>query len=222
MLDLSLPQKIAIWALPVIFAITVHEVAHGWIASRFGDQTARLQGRLTLNPIKHIDIIGTLVVPAILLALGGYVFGWAKPVPVDYRNLRNPRRDSAIVAAAGPIANLFMAILWTMLLFVSLRLPQNDVAAWLGYTSSAGIVINTLLMLFNLLPIPPLDGSVVMASFLKGRALYYYSTIGRFGFFILIGLIVTGALFYIIGPAYKFVLGFFFSLSGIGAGSISL
>jgi Zn-dependent protease len=216
MIDLSLPQKIAIWALPVILAITIHEVAHGWVAERFGDQTARLQGRITLNPFKHIDPIGTLLVPAVLLALGGYVFGWAKPVPVDYRNLRNPRRDSAIVAAAGPMANLGMAILWTLLLHISATMTQTTFAMWLGYTSAAGIMINTLLMLFNLLPIPPLDGSVVLASFLKGRALYYYSMVGRFGFFILIGLILSGVLFYVIGPAFNGLLSFFFGLSKIG------
>lgn len=214
--ELTLLQKIAIWALPVIFAITLHEVAHGWVAERFGDKTARLQGRITLNPIKHIDPIGTLLVPAVLLALGGFVFGWAKPVPVDYRNLRDPRRDSAIVAAAGPIANLAMALLWVLLLRVSLLTQGNMVSMWLSYTSLAGIMINLLLMLFNLIPIPPLDGSIVLGSFLKGRALYYFSMIGRFGFFIILGLIMTGALFYIIGPAYNFMLNLFLSAGGIG------
>src|SRR5260221_14309569 len=112
MIELSILQKIAIWALPVLFAITVHEVAHGWVASLFGDQTARLSGRLTLNPIKHIDLFGTIVVPLIMLMFSNFIFGWAKPVPVDARNLRNPRTDMVLVALAGPTANLIMALIW--------------------------------------------------------------------------------------------------------------
>src|SRR3989338_8992777 len=113
--QLSLPQLFAVWTLPVLFAITVHEVAHGWIASKLGDKTALMLGRLTLNPLKHIDPIGTILVPAILLAVGGFIFGWAKPVPVTWRNLRHPKRDMAFVAVAGPAANFVMAILWALI-----------------------------------------------------------------------------------------------------------
>ncbi len=207
--ELTLLQKIAVWALPVIFAITVHETAHGWVASRFGDQTARLQGRITLNPFKHIDLVGTIVVPIILLALGGFIFGWAKPVPIDYRNLRKPRRDSAFVAAAGPLANLIMAIFWSILLHISFIAEKNVLTVWLIYTSQAGIIVNLLLMLFNFLPIPPLDGSVVLASFLKGRALMYYEMLRPWGFFILLALLVTGILKLLIGPIFYMLVDLF-------------
>ena len=191
---LSLLQKIAIWALPIIFAMTIHEVAHGWVASYFGDQTARLNGRLTLNPLKHIDVIGTLIVPTLMIILGGFIFGWAKPVPVDYRNLKNPKWNSIWVAIAGPFANLGMALIWALLLKFSFEFPKSNSTLWLAYTSQAGIAINLFVMLFNLLPIPPLDGSVIVSSFLKGKTLYYFDKIRDFGFLILLLLVSTQVL----------------------------
>lgn len=202
MLELTLIQKIAVWALPVIFAITVHEVAHGWVANRLGDPTARMLGRLTLNPIKHIDPIGTILIPAVLLALGGFMFGWAKPVPVTAQNLKNPRRDMAIVAAAGPAVNLIMAVLWALVARFAQWLPVESLVTPLTYMGFAGISINILLAVLNLLPIPPLDGGRVVSNLLPPRISAQYDQIEPYGFFILLGLIVTGALGYLLGPPY--------------------
>ena len=150
--DLTLVQRFSVWLLPVLFAITLHEVAHGWAASRLGDNTAKSLGRLSLNPLRHIDPIGTLLVPGLLLALGGFVFGWAKPVPVDGSRLRHPRRDMALVAVAGPGANLVMALGWAMLLRLAVELPESlaSVALPLGLMGKAGIAINSILMVLNL------------------------------------------------------------------------
>lgn len=201
-MDLSTLQKVAIWVLPVLFAITVHEVAHGWVASKLGDKTAMIMGRLTLNPLKHIDPIGTILVPGILLLLGGIVFGWAKPVPVTYENLNNPKRDMAIVAAAGPIANFVMAIIWALIAKLGMILVQGDFSWALAivYMGHAGILINLVLMILNLIPIPPLDGSRVVSGFLSGKAALKYNRLEPYGFFILLILLVTGVLGFIIGP----------------------
>ncbi len=207
MIELSLPQKIAIWALPVLFAITLHEVAHGWVASRFGDQTARLSGRLTLNPLKHIDLVGTIIVPLLLLMFTGFIFGWAKPVPVDARNLHNPRRDMAIVSAAGPLSNLLMACLWGGLakIGVSLLSASPWFAVPLVYMGEAGIMINVVLAVLNCLPIPPLDGGRILASLLPPRMAWYTLYIEPYSFFILILLMVTGILSYIIAPPIMWI-----------------
>ncbi|KPJ67328.1 MAG: peptidase [Coxiella sp. DG_40] len=201
-MELSTLQKVAIWILPVLFAITVHEVAHGWVASKLGDKTALIMGRLTLNPLKHIDPIGTILVPGILLLLGGIVFGWAKPVPVTYENLNHPKRDMAIVAAAGPIANLLMAIIWAFIAKLGTILVQNDFS-WafaIIYMGQAGILINLVLMILNLIPIPPLDGSRVVSGFLSARAAFKYNRLEPYGFFILLILLATGVLGSIISP----------------------
>lgn len=202
MLQFTIAQKIAIWALPVLFAITVHEVAHGWVASKFGDQTAKLSGRLTLNPIKHIDLIGTILVPLTMLFVSNFIFGWAKPVPVDARNLHHPRRDMAIVAFAGPLSNFTMAIIWALIAKIGFGLV--DVQPWLGlpltYMGQAGIMINVVLAVLNLLPIPPLDGGRVVTSLLPGKLAWYFSRIEPFGFIILVVLIFTGVLSSIIAP----------------------
>ncbi len=199
---LSIPQLIAIWVLPILFAITVHEVAHGWVAYRLGDPTAKMLGRLTLNPIKHIDPIGTIVVPGVLLIIGGFIFGWAKPVPITWDNLGKPKRDMALVAAAGPIANLLMALIWALIAKIGFLIGNG--LAWLAlpmvYMGQAGIIINLLLMILNLIPIPPLDGSRVVSSLLPGPLAWKYNRLEPYGFFILLGLLVTGVLAKIMGP----------------------
>jgi Zn-dependent protease len=169
--DFNSVQLFAVWVLPVLFAITLHEAAHGWMARRLGDPTAEMLGRLTLNPLKHIDPVGTILVPGILLLLGsGVLFGWAKPVPVTMENLRNPRRDMAWVAAAGPLANLLMAVLWAFIIHVGLWTIEMSpgVARPLVFMGVAGVFINTILMVLNLVPIPPLDGGRVAMSLLPG------------------------------------------------------
>lgn len=198
----SLIQQILIYAIPILFAITVHEVAHGWMASKFGDQTAKLMGRLTLNPVKHIDPMGTVVVPIICLMLGGFIFGWAKPVPVDWRNLRNPKKDMAWVAAAGPGANLLMVILWALLAKIILFLgsPASGPLYALAQMCNAGIMINAFLMILNLFPVPPLDGSRVMSSLLPPALAYKYNRLERYGLVIILLLLLTGILWKILAP----------------------
>lgn len=210
-------QKIIIWGIPVLFAITVHEVAHGWIANKLGDPTAKILGRLTLNPIKHIDPIGTVIVPLILLFIGGFIFGWAKPVPVTWQNLRNPKRDMALVALAGPAANLFMALFWIGILKLSLFLKQQgiDSAVALGLMGEAGVIINLMLMVLNLIPLPPLDGSKLVSALLPGKLSYQFSRIEPFSFFILLALLATGILGYIIGPIIEWLQMFFYNLFGL-------
>lgn len=218
MTSLTVPQTIAIWALPLIFAITLHEVAHGFVASLFGDQTAKLSGRLTINPIKHIDPIGTIAVPLIMLLFTNFVFGWAKPVPVDARNLRDPRRDMALVALAGPLSNLLMAIFWggVAKLGVMVELGGN---AWLGvpldYMGRAGIMINVVLGVLNLIPLPPLDGGKVLEAFLPRRAAYSFSQIEPYGFLILVLLMISGALSYIMAPFMYLIINLIYSLFGL-------
>jgi Zn-dependent protease len=198
--SLSLPQVIAVSILPVLFAITVHEVAHGWAAKQLGDPTAQRLGRLTLNPLKHIDPIGTVLVPAMLLLVGSRVlFGWAKPVPVTWENLRNPKRDMVLVAAAGPLANLLMAILWAVVMKLSVYMPAVA-AEPLSYMGYIGIQINAVLMAFNLFPLPPLDGGRVAVGLLPGKWGWYLSRVEPYGFFILLALMLSGALWVVIRP----------------------
>ncbi|MEE9158527.1 MAG: site-2 protease family protein [Gammaproteobacteria bacterium] len=194
--ELSLLQKILVWAPPVLFAITFHELAHGWMARRLGDPTAEMLGRLTLNPIKHMDPIGTVLVPTVLLLAGGFIFGWAKPVPVTWENLKNPKRDMALVAMAGPAANLLMIIFWAALvkLAVILAGPLDWVAQPLAYMGQAGVVINSILMILNLLPLPPLDGSRVLSAMLPGPMAWQLSRIEPYGLIILLVLLISGLL----------------------------
>ena len=208
MYELSLAEKIVVAAIPVIFAITVHEVAHGWVASKLGDPTAKLAGRLTLNPVKHIDPLGTIAVPLIMIALTPFAFGWAKPVPVDWRNLRQPRRDMALVAAAGPGANIIMLLLWTFLL--SFLFTAGAAVSYqenlLIEMAKVGIIINIVLIALNLLPLPPLDGSRIVTSFLSPAAAYKYNLLERWGLSILVVLIFTGVLGKILHPLIGFML----------------
>lgn len=205
---LSIAQQVAVGALPILFAITLHEVAHGWVASQFGDQTARLSGRLTLNPIAHIDLIGTIIVPLLLLALTGFIFGWAKPVPVDARNLRNPKRDMAIVAAAGPAANLLMAVFWAAIAKLGSILPVDS--AWLSlplfYMGAAGIQINVFLAVLNFLPILPLDGGRMLCSLLPGRMAWQILRLEPYSFLIIMLLMVSGVLSYVIIPPVSLLI----------------
>ena len=161
--ELTLVQKIVVWVIPVIFAITVHEVAHGWVAKQYGDKTAWMLGRLTLNPLKHIDPVGTILVPGLMLAFTGFVFGWAKPVPVNIRNLRNPKHDMAIVALAGPAANFLMALGWALFARLGILINTPEFSIPMIYVGIAGIMINLILGLLNLLPIPPDQQRLIFA-----------------------------------------------------------
>ena len=218
MLELSLIQKIVVWALPVIFAITLHEVAHGWVASLFGDQTARLSGRLTLNPLKHIDPIGTVILPLFMLMTSSFIFGWAKPVPVDPRNLRYPRRDMAIVALAGPASNILMAFFWGGIARVGI-ISMSHGNAWMGsplvYMGSAGIMINAVLAVLNIIPFPPLDGSKIILPFLPSRLAYQFSRLEPYGFFILVLLMMTGVLSAVMMPLVFLVISSIGQLFGL-------
>ncbi|ROR32260.1 site-2 protease family protein [Inmirania thermothiophila] len=215
--ELTLAQRVAVWALPILFAITVHEVAHGWVARRLGDPTAMMMGRLTLNPLRHIDPVGTVLVPLLLLFLGGFVFGWARPVPVTWENLRHPKRDMALVAAAGPAANFLMALGWALVMRLAIAL--GDDLAWaavpLIYMGGAGIAINVLLMVLNLLPLPPLDGGRIATGVLPGPWAWRLARVEPYGFFILLGLIATGLLGRILGPPVHALQGAIFALAGV-------
>jgi Zn-dependent protease len=212
-------ESIALGVVPVVLAITLHEAAHGYVARMFGDHTAEMLGRITLNPLKHIDPIGTVVVPGILLLTGSpFLFGWAKPVPVNFGNLRNPKRDMFWVAGAGPAANFAMAFLWAILLKVTGPSGLWESAA-LAQMAKIGILINLLLMVFNLLPIPPLDGGRLAVSVLPGRAAYAWSRLEPYGLFIIIGLLVldtqTGILSALLYPLLGAGLAVLSALTGI-------
>ena len=224
MLALDTLQKFAVWVLPVLFAITVHEVAHGWMARRLGDNTAFMLGRLTLNPIKHIDPIGTVLVPAVALFVGGFIIGWARPVPINTRYLRQPRRDMALVALAGPGVNLLMALGWAMVVRIGLALGEGFewAALPLILTGVAGIVINTMLMVLNMLPLPPLDGGRVLSSVLPPRASIMLDRIEPYGIFILIALLATNLLSIILWPPLSFVLSGLAQLAGLSTGEFQL
>jgi Zn-dependent protease len=189
-------QTIAIYALPVLFAITLHEAAHGYVARHFGDMTAYAQGRVSLNPARHIDAVGTIVVPLLILLLSGgrFLFGWAKPVPVNYSALRRPKRHMAWVAAAGPAANLAMVIGWAALLKLVMALPTNYFSVPFGLMAEAGIRVNLVFMFLNLVPIPPLDGGRIVTGLLPHPLAWRYARLEPWGLFILLALIVSKAL----------------------------
>lgn len=214
--ELSLTQRIVVWILPVIFAITVHEVAHGWVAKKQGDKTAYMLGRLTLNPFKHIDLLGTIIIPGLLLmTFTGFIFGWAKPVPVDVRNFKDPKKSMAIVALAGPVSNLLMAIAWALIARLGVFFEMETVSLPLIYMGVAGISINLVLALINLLPIPPLDGSRIVTGILPDKLAWQYNRLERFGFVILLALLWSGGLGYIIGNPMFYAQKLFFSLAGL-------
>jgi len=219
-MDFSL-ETIVLWAVPVVFAITLHEAAHGYVAKLFGDRTAEMLGRITLNPIKHIDPVGTILVPGLLLLsakmMGGapFVFGWAKPVPVNFGNLRHPKRDMIWVAGAGPLANFVMAFLWALLMQVS---EPSGIWASDGLLQMAqiGISINLMLMALNLLPLPPLDGGRIAVGLLPNRAAYALSRVEPYGFIVILVLIaIPGALWTVLGPVYQACAYLLYHVTGL-------
>lgn len=203
-MELTIIQKIAVSALPVIFAITVHEAAHGYVAKYFGDMTAFNAGRITLNPLKHIDPFGTVLLPILTHMLGGILFGWAKPVPVDFGRLRNPKKDMLWVAAAGPASNFVMAVFWVLALKYAAFAPDT-VAYPVSLMAEAGIKINLVLMVLNLLPLPPLDGGRIAVSLLPYNLARSFARIEPYGFVILILLLFTGVLGNILQPLINIV-----------------
>lgn len=215
--ELSLLQRVAVWVIPVLFAITLHETAHGWMALRLGDPTAKMLGRLSLNPLRHIDPIGTILVPGVLLMLGGFLFGWAKPVPITWENLRHPRRDSAWVAAAGPLSNLLMAVIWALVIRIGLMVGDGSegLALFLIYSGMAGVFINCIIGLLNLLPLLPLDGGRIVESMLPGPLAWKFSRLEPYGLAIMLLLLFTGLLGKILWPLVTTLLVWMGSIAGL-------
>lgn len=207
---------IAVWAIPVLFAITLHEAAHGWVANKLGDPTARSLGRISLNPIRHIDPVGTIVLPLALLMLSGFIIGWAKPVPVDMRYFKQPMLDMALVALAGPASNFLMACGWAMMSLASHAVfADGELATYLIKMGGAGITINLILMVLNLLPVPPLDGGRVVAGVMPPQMAATFMKVEPYGMWIIILLLVTGLLGKIIWPMvifFKSLIVTFFQL----------
>jgi Zn-dependent protease len=219
-MELSLIQKIAIFALPVIFAITLHEAAHGYVARFFGDMTAAAQGRITANPLKHIDPVGTILVPLLILLtsklLGGgaILFGWAKPVPVNFAQLRRPKQDMLWVAAAGPGMNFVMAVFWGLMIQLGHALGSSF-SLPLMLMGAAGVFINVILMALNLLPLPPLDGGRIAVSLLPMKQAISFSKIEPYGFFILLGLMFSGILGMLMWPLIEILIGLTALVTGL-------
>lgn len=207
--------QLAIWAPPVLFAITLHEVAHGWVARYYGDNTAASLGRLSLNPFRHIDPVGTVLVPGLTLFLGGIIFGWAKPVPVVMRNLKQPRIDMAKVAIAGPLANFVMALGWALLMRIGM-LGADGFSQFIAAMGMAGVLINIILLVLNLFPIPPLDGSRVVNAFLPENMARVVDSLERWGLLILLALLFTGILGRVLWPALAFAESLILGLVGLG------
>ena len=220
-MELNLLQTIAVYALPVVFAITLHEAAHGYVARHFGDLTAHAAGRVSLNPLRHIDPIGTVALPLVLLAVsklfggGGILFGWAKPVPVNFANLRRPKRDMLWVAAAGPAANLLMALFWALMVKIGLGMTGNYFALPLALMGAAGVFINVIFMVLNLLPLPPLDGGRILLSLLPHRLADMVARVEPYGFIILIVLLFSGALGFVMWPLIGISMSLIAALFGV-------
>jgi Zn-dependent protease len=220
-MELTLIQKIAVFALPVIFAITLHEAAHGYVARFFGDMSAAAAGRITVNPLKHIDPVGTILVPLLILLtsklLGGgaILFGWAKPVPVNFAHLRRPKQDMLWVAAAGPGVNFVMAVFWALMIQLGHSLGSSFVTAPLMLMGAAGVFINVILMALNLIPLPPLDGGRIAVSLLPMKQAMQFARLEPYGLFILLGLMFTGVLGTILWPLISLFIGLTAVVTGL-------
>ena len=209
-------QTLSIAALPVILAITLHEAAHGYVARHFGDPTAWQAGRISLNPLRHIELFGTILLPALLHFIGSpFLFGWAKPVPVNFSRLRNPKQDMFWVALAGPAANLFRALVWAALLKLAWEMPVNDFTVPLSEMSKLGVIINCVLMVLNLLPLPPLDGGRIAVSLLPYPLASKFAQLERWGFPILLLLLFTGILGLVMSPLVQMLAGLIETLFGL-------
>jgi Zn-dependent protease len=212
----DIAYTVAVWALPILFAITLHEAAHGWVANKLGDPTAKNRGRITMNPLKHIDPMGTIVVPLFLAMVSPFVMGWAKPVPVEPRYFKSPLLDMALVAVAGPASNFLMACFWAMFILVAgMLLEPSPSMAFLAEMGKNGIIINIVLMVLNLLPIPPLDGGRVVAGVLPPSLALPFMQLERFGMIIVLLLLVSGILGKIMWPIvlhFVKIIGFIFGL----------
>ncbi len=227
-MELNIIQKIAVFAIPVIFAITLHEAAHGFMAMKFGDKTAWMLGRVTANPIKHIDPFGTVILPTLMLLLsklaGGpaFLFGWAKPVPVNFNGLRHPKRDMLWVAAAGPGANVLMAIFWGLVIQLGLWLHSGFASAPLVLMGAAGIFINIILASLNLIPLPPLDGGRIAVSLLPAGPSMALARLEPYGLFILIALMFTGILGSLMSPIMGLFLNFTALVTGLNPAQVQM
>lgn len=205
-------QTFLIYAIPLIFAITIHEVAHGWVANKRGDNTAKIRGRLTLNPIKHIDPVGTILVPFILYFTGSpFLFGWAKPVPINFNALKYPKKDMILVALAGPFSNFIMALLWSLIILLALNVQSQLMVNMAQF----GVIINLILGVFNLLPLPPLDGSRVISALLPNNLAYEYNKLEKYGLYILLGLLFLGVFKIMILPIVGILETFIFKAIGL-------
>lgn len=225
-MELNFVQLVAIYALPVIFAITLHEAAHGYVAKHFGDMTAFQEGRVSLNPLRHIDPVGTVALPLMLLAVtklfgGGIIFGWAKPVPVNFSNLRHPKRDMLWVAAAGPLSNLVMALFWALMIKLGLSLQGSSFGLPLALMGAAGVLFNIIIMVLNLVPLPPLDGGRIVVSLLPHRLAWRFARIEPYGFIIVLALLFTGALGYLLWPAIAMLMRIVAALFNLSAGDLA-
>jgi Zn-dependent protease len=220
-MELNLVQTIAVYALPVVFAITLHEAAHGYVAKHFGDLTAYAEGRVSLNPLRHIDPIGTVAVPLALLAISklfagsGILFGWAKPVPVNFANLRHPKRDMLWVAAAGPFSNLVMALIWAVAVKIGISNSGSYFALPLALMGAAGVFVNAIIMVLNLMPLPPLDGGRILVSLLPHRLAHSVSRIEPYGFIILIVLLFSGVLGMMLWPVIGMMMTLVAAMIGL-------
>ena len=214
-MDASIIQKITVYAIPLIFAITLHEAAHAYAARYFGDSTAYMLGRMTLNPLKHIDPVWTILVPIVTLLVSPFVFGAAKPVPVNFGALRNPKRDMIWVAAAGPLANLIMMVMWAIIGKVAISLGASGPVYFVALVAEAGIFVNALLMVFNMFPLLPLDGGRILTGLLPNKMAYAFSRTEPYGMFILIALIVTGVLGKFMWPLVEFSMKSIYAIIGL-------
>ena len=214
-MDANIIQKITVYAIPLIFAITLHEAAHAFAARYFGDSTAYMLGRMTLNPLKHIDPVWTIAVPLVTILFSPLIFGAAKPVPVNFGAMRNPKRDMIFVAAAGPAANLAMMIGWAVIGKIAISMPLSEPVQFVALVAQAGIFVNALLMVFNLFPLLPLDGGRMLVGLLPNKLAYAFSRTEPYGMFIIIALIMTGILGKFMVPLVEISMKSIYAIIGL-------